>query len=362
MYKKIITTLIILTLWVISASAKDNEKKKKAPENIVIFNLKSNNKSKKYNYYSTIIPHTISKSLKKSREFIVIRNYQKIDKVKNHKSRREVQNFIQNTKNYGLENKDYDYILVGDCNIIEESKDKKKKARLKEISITIQIIDVRNKKAINFTEKSKEVGAIFHKTVDLLSTKINTSLIALKKKSTSTAMMKFHKVMSKVNIGMKGGRAFLVGEFEDTFDDTVLIGPYVLIHPIKWFGISINFDYFSSKAKKDTIDANKSLIIYDSYMAFHGIIPIKMFDITLSGGLGVTYTRIHIDDPLTPMNPFSYSNSNKERTDYSVNIELSINFNISIIRMSIGASYKSIFYEDDQMQVLSAIIGLGFRF
>ena len=362
MYKKIITMLFIFNLSLISAQGKEIEKKNNTTENIVIFNLTSNKKSKKYNYYTTIIPHTIGKNLKKDKEFNIIRNVQKIQKVKNHKSRIQVSNFLKKIKSLGLEKKKYDYIIVGECNIIEDKDEKVKTNKLKEISITIQIIDVRTKKAINFTETSKEVGAIFQKTVDKLSKKISTSMTTLKRYHSSSSIMKFHNLMSNVNIGIKGGRAFMVGKFKDPFNDAVLIGPYILIHPIKWIGISANFDYFSTKTEREAPKINKDLTVYDCYFALHAIVPMKMFDISLSAGMGVTFSRIHIDDPLTPMNPFSYTNTNKKRTDYSVNADFSFNYNISILRLSIGTNYKVIFFNEDKMQILSVVLGLGFRF
>jgi hypothetical protein len=349
-------TTIGLVFLCISISAVLHAQQNTAKTRVLIFNLKTDENAQKFLYYTIIIPKTIGTSLQKNGSVDIQNNNARPARIGDYTNKKEVKKFIDSLKNYNADPANLDYVILGSSNFDLDEKDQGKEGP-KKIAIDIQIVNIKGKSAIQFSDTSTEVGAIFQQTIDNLTAKINAEISSFdssnKVQFSSSPFMKIHNGLSKISLGLNGGYIFFVGKWRDIYNDAAIVGPYVMVTPIKWFGVSADMLYFSTDSDKKNTITNSYFEGWNYHINAHAVIPIKFFTILAGFGAGITFSTITINPMNSDSDPFKDPAFEKNSKNANINISLAFAFDVSIIHIALGGTYERIFYTNEHMQYAS---------
>lgn len=306
---------------------------------------------KKFQYYSFIIPQTISKNLSIENNYNVERKYDTIALNSIFPNEKERIAHIKELIIIANDNS-ADYLIAGDCSISEGI-----------LTINVSLFNARGHDITTFQHTSSELGVVFKDTTDYIASEIikNIEIMAEldRERFRPSPFLPVFSLLQGFSIGVESGYIFIHKPWKEYYNDTFFVSPYIMYNFNKWLALSAKYDYIQNDSKgKDfpdyyQIDFNGiSLMAHLKYNFF------KNASIGLSAGGGISKSEI-IQTPSAPLiNPGSKTSSKDFYTDGN----LYISYRLSAIEIKTGVSYKRIFYKDKHMGMSGIYAGVGFIF
>ncbi len=351
--KKKITALILITIFFnISVFAGENSTNETKRPALVIYNLKIEKDNKKYLYYSTIIPKTISKIIKTYNKYDVITAGEIQDYRKNIENAEDKRKYINSLKKLSTSTS-ADYLITGACSIDNNT-----------LLIELQIFNSRGKELSYISKKSIEVGALLKDTIDDLTVKIIKEIDRFdkrnKKRFAPSPYLGLYRAFSPFTFGIETGRVNFLEKWKDHYNNTEFVNTFLTANITSYLGITANFEYFSADNEgKDGLASFFYFMGGTLEINFY-LRPSRLFAAALSGGGGYSRSKIEIfftDNP----DPFVQADRTTISRDPLVKITAAIEFNIAPVMVRFGSSYTRIFYSGEALETYTIFMGMGYN-
>ncbi len=353
---KILFTILILILPIIAVS----EEVKK--DKILIHNFnyispetESGNTSaesiKKFQYYSFIIPQTLSKNFTIEDNYNIERKYDTITINSVFHDEKDRIAHIKELLGIAKENS-ADYLITGDCSISEEM-----------LIINVSIFNARGHDIITFQHKSNELGVVFKDTTDYIAAEIikNIKIMADldKERFQPSPFLSAFSLLQGLSIGVESGYLFIHKPWKDFYNNTLFASPYIMYNFNKWFALSVKYDYIQGDSKGKNLPAYYQIDFNGGALMGHLKYNfLKNASIGLSAGGGISKSKT-IQNPHAPLTSPDLKTSSR---DYYADGTLYLTYRLSAIEIKAGIIYKRIFYKDDHMGMSGIYAGAGFLF
>lgn len=325
---------------------------KPAPEEI-----KKGKKPGEYEYYSIILPETISKKLQESERFIINRGSgflldNKADSIDTIRA-----NYIGELS-YVAKETASDYVIAGQFEV--------KKSIL---NVRIFIYNARLNDLQEVTASEAETGLYLKDTIDSLSEDIEEKIKDIiveqqdkgkkKKEEYKYPFYILAKPLEYTSIGLDAGYIYMSGKWQDTYNNSEYYSPYIAFDILSFLDITFKFDYFNTDSDHKTVLNYSSMNV----MGGSALLGLKYqifsnLGIYLTAGGGVARSEISIK----PGGPFEASLSKRKFTDPAAEAGLGIKLNISSIYVRSGVTFKRIHFKDDPMDLRIIYGGAGIHF
>ena len=305
-------------------------------------------KEKNYQYYSIVIPETITKNLGKSKNYDIRREAGPFSIEADFPDKKEKRKYIQKLEELGLQNKS-DYVITGTFNVVN-----------KKLTIRVTIFDVNGKDIKTFDHESDELGVRMQQTPDIISQLISENIESFNKlnqeKSDKTGL---YSPFSIITIGLDSGYLYLMGDWSSTYNNAFYISPFIDFELFKDFNLSLK----ATSIQCNSNDNNTSS--YSNIRMLSGSISLSYLfrfsdnsGIALSAGGGMTKTTIAIN----PDKPFSNTTTEEDSFDPNVDLSSYLVYNLSTFTLRAGVLYKRIFFEDEPIDTGVIFAGAGIHF
>ncbi len=360
---KSIITLMIIT----SASLLYSQEPVKQKPSLLIYNFNVVNmttplqkeesvraeeeKQKNYQYYSFIIPQTISKNLSLSNNYLVNRKLELLSIKNDFPSSDEKRKYFRELKKSGTINK-ADYLITGNCRVYSDR-----------LEIDGTIFNVRGRNVEYFTTKSFELGVLLKETTDIISDEVNKKildLVAANAERFRPSPFKFLEApLGIMSIGLDTGYYFILGDWADIYNDALYMSPFLKFDINRYFTLSLSCDYLSTNTDDKDISSYSDLDIKGASMGVSIQFPVtENFIVGLSaeGGLARTTITVETGEPFT--DPLAQETS----TDPCTQVGLFMKFKYSSFDIDTGVKYKRIFLENKALEMAGIYAGLGIHF
>ncbi len=305
-------------------------------------------KKKTYQYYSFILPETISKKLKESDRFILDRTTKIFSDKEILDSGKAPSDYIAEFSSVA-EKTGSDYIVTGQYEVID-----------KQLHVKVFIFNAAIQKFQEITAQKDETGLYLRETPDLLAEDIEQKITdIIVKQSEKKIIPPDTTPLSYVSIGLDSGYLFLSGEWKDVYNNTVYYSPYISFDLTSFLNITLKFDYFTTDSN------NMDVITYSSINVMGGsaLLGLKYqfspnFGIYCNAGGGASRTETYFStEP-----PFTTKTDEQESTDTSLELGLGIKINFSSIYLRSGILYKRIYLPHEWMDMGIIYGGAGIDF
>jgi TolB-like protein len=301
----------------------------------------------RYDYYSTIIPHTLARNLQKAGKFEI----QRIDEMLQLEGMGS-DLFYKQMEKLGREHS-AQYIIAGSSSV-----------RGKKLKIDLTVINFKKKDFSPITKESFETGAELINIIDDLSAEAGQKLETYQKENAKryygeSPFLKTYRALEGFSFGVKTGRFFIKGAFSHLYEDAEYINPYLFYDATSWFGVSAEGDYLNTKNGKKIVSKKSSMLLWGlSLNANFTYWLFKNFGIRLSGGFGASIGRIYLG---ATDNPFNELQSRKQTTDAYLNVSATFNLRFKPVDVQFGSSYKHVFFRGRPLQLITVFCGIGFH-
>ena len=353
---KIIFTLFILILPVIAVS----EEVKKDKILIYNFNYISSETEpdnsdaesiKKFQYYSFIVPQTLSKNFSIEDNYNIERKYDTIHINSVFQDEKERIAHVKELLVIAKENS-ANYLITGDCSISEGM-----------LTINVSIFNARGHDIVTFQHKSNELGVVFKDTTDYIAAEIikNIEIMADldRERFEPSPFLSAFSLIQGLSIGVESGYLFIHKPWKDFYNNTFFASPYIMYSFNKWLALSAKYDYIQSDSKGKDLSAHYQIDFNGGALMAH--LKYNFFKnatIGLSAGGGISKSRT-IKNPHAPLTDPDLKTSSR---DYYTDGTFYFSYRLSAIEIKAGVIYKRIFYKDDHMGMSGVYAGAGFLF
>jgi hypothetical protein len=349
----VITALIFLNMNLYSQEINDVKKTKLLIYDFITTDNYENVKKKEnnYKYYSLVIPQTISKSLKDSSNYEIVRESGPFSIETDIIDKSEKKKYINKLIDLGRQNNS-DYIITGNFNV----EDKK-------LTLSLVIFDVRGKQIETVDHVSDELGVKLRTTTDQLSQIISEKIANLdllfRESEASSRFNPLNTPLSIITLGVDSGYLYILGEWRSLYEDSFYIAPFIDFNITDYLSISLKFTAIESNSKDDEANVRSRLKILSSSLSLSYLYRFNSsFAWGLSAGGGASKTTITID----PASPFEDSLSEEDSYDPNIDISSYFTYDLSSLTFRTGFLYKRIFYKDEPMDNGVIFAGIGIHF
>ncbi len=379
---KFLIAAFIVLLPVFSFSAeknKDSASLKPVKKPILIFNFTSAG-SEENEYYSYIIPDSITKNIASSPKFNIkkinitpefkdspqlykdqkkdISGHWKSDKdgTKKEMTEKEMKEYLKNLRKTvkEKENSDQkaDYIITGSFEVNDENQ----------IRIKIRIFDLEGRTADFIVFQDSTNQAIFTGTIDEITSKIYEKISEFEKSREKTAKSPFlplYKISSIFSFGFESGYIFILQPWTGIYTDPAYVRPNITAHIGNYFGISANILYFNLNTIS-LIGNSMDMTVWAPSVDLHFFLNLaKYFHLSVSAGGGFAYSHITMYN----RNNGPYSNPIVDASSFDAYLDASlcIGVNLGPVTLRAGSSYKLILFMNNPMHMISVFGGFQYR-
>lgn len=352
--------IILLNLDILSAEELNNDN---AKQNLLIYDFEVTDNStpetkrkdttdiRDVQYYSFIIPDTISKNISAEGQYIVSREREIYTIETTFRGLAEKKAYTKRLQKLGKEKK-ADFIICGTCVITDDS-----------LEIRVTVFNVKGRELLSSGNTTNELGAVIKDSTDFISSRIEEAVTEMSKSNSErfrpSPFLSLYKPFSYMSLGVDGGYMFILGDWSDIYNSALYISPYIMFDITSNLSVSLEYDYFSTDSK------NKDVSSESSYRMMGGTIDLthklnltNYFNLYLSYGGGISYTKIVTE----PGDPFTIPLSSKSTTDPTAEISTGINIKFSNFIIHTGVLYKRIFYKDKTMNMSAVFGGVAVHF
>lgn len=350
---KIISLFTTIVFFSVNLYSRDINSSKKL--SLIIYNFSTTDnysnikeKEKNYQYYSLIIPETISKNLNKQNSYKIARETASLSIESNFTNDDEKISYMNKLK----QKTNADFIITGTFNVINEK-----------LSIKITILDIKGNEIKIIEHESDELGVRLQNTTDLISQRINEDISSLEKMNeerlNGSPFAGLYKPFSLITMGVDSGYFYILGDWGSLYNDSLYLTPFIDFDLFDNFLLSLKFTYIHSDSEdKDTTAYSEIKILSGSISLGYTYKFFDNFGIALTAGGGVTKTTITIE----PDDPFSDPLAEKDSIDPNIDISSYFVYNLSAITFKAGVLYKRIFFKDKSMDTGTIFAGAGIHF
>lgn len=405
MIRAILFAFFMTCVFIIPLPAQDSEAGR---EKIVIYHFKDISKSARFGYYSYIIPRSIESEIKyfdKEKRYDIQTIPVTLDYVDGSAQENVLGTHIRMLADRGKEFS-ATYILTGSYFVVEN-----------EITIKLQVFDVRGQNLSDIEETTTELGAIILDVIENVTKKINVELAGANEKKSEELRLKeeelarqqeelrkeeeerrqeelekeqeeqerieeeralelesmavspfipLYSLIKGATLGIYYGTAKIRGDWEKLYRDAKYMSAYLYydFNNIEFLSedpvlsnlsISINVDLFSALPDASNYSGR-------SYLSMQGVTInpgyfYRLSDFVNAGvaaGLGFVSTKIDREDG-------GPEGESRETFDPCYGISLLANFTFSAVNLSAGATFKRISYADKPLDYIAYFAGIGLR-
>ncbi len=350
---------------------------------IALYNFKVTGDTENFQYYSFIVPHTISRNIQASNR-IRIKRINTLFPLNTNSETSTEEKMDRFFSKLSKAHKDIDFIVTGSCHAEADKQSKKniqvfdftKKAKkkshhepiIKKLSIKLNIIDIQGGNILSMEQESTETGVIMKDIIDTVSDKITSATIELNRENVeryaSSSFADFYRSLSFMTFGFDTGQVRFTGSWENLYNNTQFIRGFLYFDTdsvIPYTGLSLNEEYFSSD-NDDKESANPSILsTWNTSLDFHFNIKFsEFFRLSLSAGGGLAFSQIMISPP-GGGDPFTEPLSEEKSTDPYVSSGLCMIVSLSNIEIRGGAFYKGIYFNDKPLHMYTLQGGIAFH-
>lgn len=306
---------------------------------------------KKFQYYSFIIPQTLSKNISVEDNYNIERRYDTLTIKSIFQDEEERIAHVRELIAIAKENSS-DYLVSGDCSISEGM-----------LTINVSLFNARGHDIVTFQHRSSELGAVFKETTDYIASELikNIEIIAEldRDRFRPSPFLPVYSLIEGLSIGIDAGYLFIHKPWNDFYNNTFLTSPYLMYSFNELLALSIKYDYIQSDSKgKNFPDYYQvdfkglSLLGHIKYNFFKN----ASIGLSLGGGLIKTGILKNSSEPL--MYPGLKASSNDPYIDGT----FYLNYRLSAIEIKTGIIHKRIFYKDEHIKMSGIYAGAGFIF
>jgi len=308
-------------------------------------------KYKNFQYYSIVIPETISKSLNNNGTYDILREAGPFSIDSDFGDAKERTKYIKKIGKLGLHNK-ADYIITGNFNIVNNK-----------LHVRVTIFDVTGKVIEVVDHESAETGVKFQGTIDTITSLINDNIARLNiinvEKSNRSPFIALYNSLSIVTLGVDSGYIYMLGNWSSLFNNSLYFSPFIDFDLIENFSLSIKLTSIQSDSDGKNSSLYSQIRLLSGSMNFCYLYPISNdFGIAASAGAGMTKTTITIQ----PSDPFNNALSEKVSFDPNIDISTYFVYNLSLFHLRAGIMYKRIFLKNEPMNTAIIFAGAGIQF
>lgn len=355
-----LSLLAILLILPIYAYSENGEVKKSS---IVIFNFDyvtpdpagttqdRDENLKKYQYYSFIIPQTLSKNINSEGQYISSRKYDTLKISSTFSNEEERISHIKELVRISGENS-ADYLVSGECSIAEST-----------LIVSVTVFNARGYDITTFEHRSSEIGVLFKDTADTISNEITQSITIMagldKERFRPSPFIPAYNFLRNFSIGVDGGYLFIHNPWSDFYNNTYFASPYIMLDIDSWLGFSIKYDYIQSNSDgKDFADYYEVDFRGGSLNAHLRYIPSGNLSFVFSLGGGIMDTEIIMNPGSPLMNPGMQISSKDPYLDTSLYVSLKT----GSLEIKTGIIHKRIFSKGEPVQMSGIYAGFGILF
>jgi len=308
--------------------------------------------AERYDYYSSIIPYTIARSLESAGKFDV----QKIEgMLPTAETGSDL--FFDQMRRIGAEYS-AQIIIAGGVTVTG-----------KKLAVELIIINIRAKNIFKISRESLETGAELIHIIDDITADIGQKL-ALYQKETErpkeaekrvevSPFIHAYRALEKLSFGAKAGRFFIKGPFTHANEDSDYLTPYLAYGIMGWFGLSAEADLLKADNGDIFVLRRSSMLLYG--LTLNGNFTywfFTHFGARLSVGGGPSISRIYLN---VSDNPFNNLVIKKQSVDPYLNLSASFNIIFKPVELQFGSSYKHAFFKGRGLQLITLFCGIGFH-
>ena len=246
-------------------------------------NVKGNKKN--FQFYSIIIPETISKNLEKSGNYEILREKGPFSIGTDFKDKDQNMKYLKKLEGLGSQYKS-DYIITGTYNVINNR-----------LLIRITIFNVKGKEIAIVEDESDEPGVQLWETPDQLTQriieKINTFNTLNSGKTSESSLITNHSPSGMITVGLDGGYLYFRGSFNSLYNNSLYLAPFIDFDLTDNFSLSLKCTSIKSDSDGKSIILYQQIKILSSSISicyFHRI--IADFGISVSAGGGFSRTTV----------------------------------------------------------------------
>ena len=306
---------------------------------------------KKFQYYSFIIPQTVSKNFTIENSYDIERKYDTIAINSVFQDEKERITHIKELVAIAKENS-ANYLITGDCSISEEM-----------LIINVSIFNAQGHDIVTFQHKSNELGVVFKDTTDYIAAEIIKNIETMadldRERFSPSPFLAAFSLLKGLSIGVESGYLFIHKPWKDFYNNTFFASPYIMYSFNKWLALSAKYDYIQGDSKGKNLPAYSQIDFNGG--ALMGHLKYNFFknaSIGLSAGGGISKSKTIQNPHGSLMNPDLKTSSR----DYYADGTLYLSYKLSAIEIKTGVIYKRIFYKDDHMEMSGIYAGAGFIF
>jgi hypothetical protein len=358
MTKLLRTIPLVIVLIFYTVNLQSQEKNSSKKNRLVIYNFTTTDnynevqdKGKNYQYYSIVIPETISKNLQKSKNYQIRREEGPLSIQTTFTNDKEKKIYIKNLIQASIKNKT-DYIITGTFNVIKNK-----------LKISVTIFNVKGKDIETVDNESSELGVLLNESTDLISQRVIDNIENLDKlnikRANDSPFTTLYKPFSIMTLGLDAGYIFIMGKWDPLFNDTTYFSPFIDLSLTENFSLSLKFTSIQSDSEgKDTGSDSIIRIMNGSISLNYEFKMTESLGIIFSAGGGLAKTIITVG----ATGPFTDPLAEKKSYDPSMDLSSWLNYKLSPVILRGGILYKRIFYQDEPMNSMIIFMGAGIHF
>jgi len=376
MTKKILFSFLAVLLSVNALRAEEAKEKPQAPKKkIFVYAFVPLDDSGKYIYYSSVIPATIAKNIRMNGLFDSESTDETRPLLPANATDDEKKKYFD-----GMAGLQSGYAVTGYCEVTENPKVIVNGRNELILKTKIQVFDLSSRKFETLEFSSKEVGVILKDAIDEISAGIEEWIYQFepnagvevaaetepeaKEPPGPSPFLRAYSAFSRFTFGIEAGELFVLGEWADLYNWSLYVKPYFMFSIIPYMGLSLSYDYFSTDNEDLNDDSPRTYLeIHTVSLGVYGTYRfIKYIDVMASASVGVSVSKITIDNNSEESNPFSDPLGEKKSIDPSMDLGVSIGFHLSSVILRTGFNYKRYFYSDEHLHGVAVYGSLGYNF
>lgn len=308
-------------------------------------------KDKNYQYYTVVIPETLTKSFKETGNYDIQRETGPFSIETDFADNKEKRKYIQKLTDLGKQNKS-DYIITGSFNVTDMK-----------LKIRLTVFDVKGREIRVVDNESDELGARLLAATDILSQQLNEKISEMEKlnqeRSDRSPFTALYSPFSIITIGVDSGYLYMAGDWSSIYNDTFYVSPFIDFDITEDFSLSMKAASIQSDSdNKDTSSYSQIRMLSSSISLSYIFRFTDNAGFAVSAGGGMTKSTITIN----PGGPFEESLSEKDSIDPNIDLASYFVFNISSFNIRAGVLYKRIFFKDEPMDTGVIFAGAGIHF
>ncbi len=353
--------ILVTAMILLSMNSYSDDTKSPAKNRLLIYdftttdnyetNKEKSKKDKNYQYYTVVIPETISNSFKETGNFSIQREKGPFSIETDFADKKEKRKYIKKLTDLGQQNKS-DYIITGKYNVSGNK-----------LKITTTVFDVKGQEIRSVDNESNELGAQLLAATDILSQQLKEKISELEKinqeRSNRSPFLAIYNPLSIVTLGIDSGYLYMMGEWESVYNNTYYISPFIDFDLAEDMSLSLKITSIQSDSDDKNTSSYSQLKMLSSSISISYMFGFNdNAGIVLSAGGGITKSTI----TLNPAEPFEDSPAKKDSIDPNIDISSYFVYNLSSFNLRAGVLYKRIFFSDEPMDTGVIFAGAGIHF